>query len=167
MISQFEKPEDSDEKSKKEEDKTENRFTQNAKLIKNKLAITEELKANQKSITDGLEKINETNERLADKGELPRFQASDAPEPLPLPAIEEPEASSSKETETFIYDPSTGFNNEEINYLQSNSLPLPQDLVKTSDYEGVLDDVKILGDKSYRYLYNLGCRKKKTTRFIS
>lgn len=101
---------------------------------------------------------------MADKGELSRFEASDAPEPLPLPAIEEPEASSSKETETFIYDPSTGFNDEEINYLQSNSLPLPQDLVKTSDYEGVLDDVKILGDKSYRYLYNLGWSKKKNNK---
>lgn len=57
-IEQFEKPEDYDDKLKKEEDKTKNLFTQNAELIKNQLALTAGLKENQKAITDGLEKIN-------------------------------------------------------------------------------------------------------------
>lgn len=34
-------------------------------------------------------------------------------------------------------------------------------MVQTSDYEGALDDVKILRDKSYLYSYNLGWSKKK------
>ena len=73
LILQFEKL--------KKEDKTESLFTQNQKLIQSQLAITEGLRANQKAITDSLENINETNERLADMGELPRFEAIDAPEP--------------------------------------------------------------------------------------
>lgn len=54
--------------------------------------------------------------------------------------------------EKFIYDTSIGFNDEEINYLQSNGLPSPQDLVKTTDYEGVSEDIKILRKKSYQNL---------------
>ena len=72
LIEQSEKP--------KEQDKRENLFTQNQILIQNQLAITEGLRANQKVITDGLEKINETTERLADMGEVAGFDAIDAPE---------------------------------------------------------------------------------------
>lgn len=54
LISQFEKPEDFDDKLKKEGGKTENPFTQNRKLIQNQLAITAGLVENQKALTDGL-----------------------------------------------------------------------------------------------------------------
>ena len=106
LISQFEKP--------KEEDKTENPFTQNQKLIQNQLAITEGLRANQKAITDGLEKINETNERLADMGEVARFEAIDAPEPT-TPTV-----------------PTAKFTKEDLDrYLMSEE---SQDILKINDY---------------------------------
>ena len=58
LISQFEKPEDP---------KTKNIFTQNQEMLRNQLALTEGLKANQKAITDGFSQF----ERLADMKELP------------------------------------------------------------------------------------------------
>lgn len=88
-----------------------------------------------------------------DLQQLPDFEAIEEPEPTL--SIEKPEETS-KETKKYIYDPSIGFNEEEIGYLQSNNLPLPNELVKTSDYEGVLVDVKVLRDKSYQSLYKLG-----------
>ena len=58
LISQFEKPEDP---------KKKNIFTQNQEMLRNQLALTEGLKANQKAITDGFSQF----ERLADMQELP------------------------------------------------------------------------------------------------
>ena len=58
LISQFEKPEDS---------KKENIFTQNQKMLRNQLALTEGLRDNQKAITDCFKQF----ERLADMRELP------------------------------------------------------------------------------------------------
>ena len=62
LISQFEKPEDP---------KTKNIFTQNQEMLRNQLALTEGLKANQKAITDGFSQF----ERLADMQELPGVEA--------------------------------------------------------------------------------------------
>ena len=53
LISQFEKPDDP---------KTKKFFTQNQEMLKNQLALTEGLKANQKAITQGFEQFV----RLAD-----------------------------------------------------------------------------------------------------
>ena len=61
LISQFEKPEDS---------KKENIFTQNQKMLRNQLALTEGLRDNQKAITDGFKQF----ERLADMRELPQIE---------------------------------------------------------------------------------------------
>ena len=58
LISQFEKPEDS---------KKENIFTQNQKMLRNQLALTEGLRDNQKAITQGFKQF----ERLANMKELP------------------------------------------------------------------------------------------------
>ena len=57
LISQFEKPEDT---------KTKNIFTQNQEMLKNQLALTEGLRANQKAITQGFNQL----ERLSDIREL-------------------------------------------------------------------------------------------------
>ena len=58
LISQFEKPEDS---------QTRNIFTQNQEMLRNRLALTEGLRANQRAITQGFKQL----ERLADMRELP------------------------------------------------------------------------------------------------
>ena len=58
LISQFEKPDDS---------KAQNIFTQNQEMLRNQLALTEGIRANQKAITDGFSQF----ERLADIQELP------------------------------------------------------------------------------------------------
>ena len=59
LISQFEKPEDP---------KTKNIFNQNQEMLRNQLALTEGLKVNQRTITQGFEQF----ERLADMKELPQ-----------------------------------------------------------------------------------------------
>ena len=58
LISQFEKPEDPKQK---------NIFTQNQEMLRNQLALTEGIRANQKAITDGFNQF----ERLVDMQELP------------------------------------------------------------------------------------------------
>ena len=58
LISQFEKPEDN---------KTSNIYTQNQEMLKNQLALTEGLRANQRAITQGFNQL----ERLTDMQELP------------------------------------------------------------------------------------------------
>ena len=64
LVSQFEKPEDPEK---------ENIFTQNQKMLRNQLALTEGIKANQKAITDGFSQF----ERLADMKELPGVEANE------------------------------------------------------------------------------------------
>ena len=120
LISQFEKP--------REGDKRENLFTQNQKLIQNQLAITEGLREDQKPITDGLEKINETNERLADIGELPGFEAIDAPEPVTQESI----VTSKPTTQTSKEIPIAKFKAEDLDrYLMKKEA---QDILKVNDY---------------------------------
>ena len=58
LISQFEKPEDT---------KTSNIYTQNQEMLRNQLALTEGLRANQRAITQGFNQF----ERLVDMRELP------------------------------------------------------------------------------------------------
>ena len=62
LISQFEKPGDP---------KTKNIFTQNQEMLRNQLALTEGLKANQKAITDDFNQL----EQLADMKELAGVEA--------------------------------------------------------------------------------------------
>ena len=68
LISQFEKPEDT---------KTSNIYTQNQEMLKNQLALTEGLRANQRAITQGFNQL----ERLADMKELPEGENKDEIEP--------------------------------------------------------------------------------------
>ena len=97
-----------------------------------------QLQANQLAITTGLEKIDESNRIMIDMTELPRFEAIDGPEPLLQEAIKEPKAK-----EKFTCDTSIGFDEADINFLYENKLPLPQDLPKEEDYDGLLDDIDI------------------------
>ena len=62
LISQFEKPEDPKQK---------NIFTQNQEMLRNQLALTEGIRANQEAITKGFSQF----ERLADMQELPGVEA--------------------------------------------------------------------------------------------
>ena len=68
LISQFEKPEDT---------KTSNIYTQNQEMLRNQLALTEGLRANQRAITQGFNQL----ERLADMKELPEGENKDEIEP--------------------------------------------------------------------------------------
>ena len=61
LVSQFEKPEDP---------KTKNIFTQNQEMLRNQLALTEGLRANQQAITQGFNQF----ERLADMKGLPSIE---------------------------------------------------------------------------------------------
>ena len=74
LISQFEKPEDP---------KKKNIFTQNQEMLRNQLALTEGLEANQKAITDGFSQF----ERLADMKELPGTAAIEHEEFKPQPPV--------------------------------------------------------------------------------
>ena len=55
LISQFEKPENT---------KTHNIFTQNQEMLKNQLALTEGVRANQRAITQGFNQLERLAERI-------------------------------------------------------------------------------------------------------
>ena len=88
LISQFEKPEDPKQK---------NIFTQNQEMLRNQLALTEGIKANQKAITDGFSQF----ERLADMQELPGVEAiEDEENEAPLPKEDKAQAQMPKENKS-------------------------------------------------------------------
>ena len=94
LISQFEKPEDPKQK---------NIFTQNQEMLRNQLALTEGLKANQKAIKDGFSQF----ERLADMQELPGIEAiedgeddKDDQAQAPLPKDDQTQAPLPKDDQT-------------------------------------------------------------------
>ena len=129
LISQFEKPEDP---------KTQNLFTQNQEMLRNQLALTEGLKANQKAITDGFSQF----ERLADMQELPGVDAIEDSEDnkddqarAPLP----------KEDKTSIVnlDLEKNFNENDIYTLGEFEYPRPNKFYDTNneDLEKHLGDV--------------------------
>ena len=96
LISQFEKPIDP---------KAQNIFTQNQKMLRNQLALTEGIRANQKAITDGFSQF----ERLADMQELPGLGAIEDEEDdkddqaqAPLPKEDKAQAPLPKEDKTPI-----------------------------------------------------------------
>ena len=106
LISQFEKPEDPKQK---------NIFTQNQEMLRNQLALTEGLNANQKAITDGFSQF----ERLADMRELPGVEAIEEEAQAPLP----------KEKKTTI----ANFNLEELDRNLNNKGS--QDILESNGYE--------------------------------
>ena len=111
LISQFEKPEDP---------KTKNMFTQNQEMLRNRLALTEGLKANQKAITDGFSQF----ERLADMKELPGVEGIEDEED------EEDKAPKEKEDKS----PIAKFNVEDFDRELNEQA---QDILKSIGYENL------------------------------
>ena len=114
LISQFEKPEDP---------KTKNIFTQNKEMLRNQLALTEGLKANQKAITDGFSHF----ERLADMKELPGIGAiEDEEDKAQAPIAKEDKAQAAKA-------PITKFNVGDFDRNLNNKGS--QDILESNGYE--------------------------------
>ena len=125
LISQFEKPEDP---------KTQqNIFTQNQEMLRNQLALTEGLKANQKAITDGFSQF----ERLADMKELQ--------------PIEEDNQEQSEKT-PIIYNLEKNFEKDELNYLSNFGYPRPNNFIDVNPlrlqeiYDEVNNDKTVTGN---------------------
>ena len=112
LISQFEKPEDPKAQ--------QNIFTQNQEMLRNQLALTEGLKANQKAITDGFSQF----ERLADMKELPGVEDEEEDEE------DEAQAQAPKEKEAKT--PIAKFNVEEFNRNLNNKES--QDILESNGY---------------------------------
>ena len=118
LISQFEKPEDP---------KQRNIFTQNQEMLRNQLALTEGLKANQKAITDGFSQF----ERLADMRELPGVEAIEDEEDdkddqarAPLPKEDKAQAAKAPIAKFNVEDFDRNLNNKESqDILESNGYP--------------------------------------------
>ena len=116
LISQFEKPEDPKQK---------NIFTQNQEMLRNQLALTEGIKANQKAITDGFSQF----ERLADMQELPGVEAvEDVEDKAPLPKVDK---------SPFVIDkpPIAKFNVEDFNKYLNNKEA--QDILGNNGYDNL------------------------------
>ena len=119
LISQFEKPEDPKQK---------NIFTQNQEMLRNQLALTEGLKANQKAITDGFSQF----ERLADMQELPGVEAIEDGEDDKDDQARAPLPKEDKSPLVVDKPPIAKFNVEEIDrYLNNKG---SQDLLKSNGY---------------------------------
>ena len=115
LISQFEKPEDPKQK---------NIFTQNQEMLRNQLALTEGLKANQKAITDGFSQF----ERLADMQELPGVEAIEDEAQAPLPKEYKAQAPLTKEDKAPIVE----FNVKEFDRNLNNKGS--QDILESNGY---------------------------------
>ena len=117
LISQFEKPEDPKQK---------NIFTQNQEMLRNQLALTEGLKANQKAITQGFSQF----ERLADMQELPGVEAIEDEEEAQAPLPKEDKSPLVKEKKD--KPPIAKFNVEEFNRYLNNKES--QDILESNGY---------------------------------
>ena len=146
LISQFEKP---------EYPKTKNIFTQNQEMLKNQLALTEGLKANQKAITQGFSQF----ERLADMKELPQIEDFDDGEQT---GTDQSDTEKPKKSPA-IYDIEKNFDEEDIKTLSNFSYPRPNeffdiDLKNLQEiYNNVNENKKIIGNR----IGGLKRRKKK------
>ena len=131
LISQFEKPEDP---------KTKNIFTQNQEMLRNQLALTEGLKANQKAITEGFSQF----ERLADMKELPQEENKDEIDPDLNPV---------RQKEILKYNLEKNFDEEDKENLVLLNYPQPNELLNKDPneineiYNIVKNDVKVMGNK--------------------
>ena len=131
LISQFEKPED---------DKTKNIFTQNQEMLRNQLAITEGVRANQRAITQGFNQL----ERLADVRDLPGVEAIEQQEQL-QPA-ERPKRNIAQ------YNIERHFNDQDRQVLQNLDYPRPNDFFNTDprilrdNYIEVTNDKNAMGN---------------------
>ena len=130
LISQFEKPEDP---------KTKNICTQNQEMLRNQLALTEGLKANQKAITDGFSQF----ERLADMKELPQEENKDEIEPDLDPI---------RQKKILEYNLEKNLDDEDKRILFDLGYPQINELLDTSPdeireiYDVVSKDARIMGN---------------------
>ena len=137
LISQFEKPEDPKQK---------NIFTQNQEMLRNQLALTEGIRANQKAITDGFNQF----ERLADMQELPQIENKDEIDPDLNPV---------RQKEILKYNLEKNLDEEDKQVLDSLDYPQPNELLEKDPnelneiYKMVKKDVKEMG-------YQIGALKR-------
>ena len=116
LISQFEKPEDP---------KTKNIFTQNQEMLRHQLALTEGLRDNQRTITQGFSQF----ERLADMRELPGVEAIEDEEDKAQAAIaKEVKAPITKEVKAPIAKFDVEYFDRNLNNKES------QDLLESNGY---------------------------------
>ena len=131
LISQFEKPEDP---------KKKNIFTQNQEMLRNQLALTEGLKANQKAITQGFSQF----ERLADMKELPQEEDKDEIDPDLNPV---------RQKKILEYNLEKELTDEDKEILKRLDYPLPNELLDSDPdeikiiYENVDNDRREMGIK--------------------
>ena len=137
LISQFEKPEDPKQK---------NIFTQNQEMLRNQLALTEGIRANQKAITDGFNQF----ERLADMQELPQIENKDEIDPDLNPI---------RQKEILKYNLEKNLDEEDKQVLDLLDYPQPNELLDKDPneineiYKIVKKDVKEMG-------YQIGALKR-------
>ena len=141
LISQFEKPDD---------DETRNIFTQNQEMLKNQLALTEGIKANQRAITQGFNQL----ERLADMKKLPEGEKEDEIDPDLNPV---------RQRKILQYNLEKTFKDENEEILNRLGYPLPNELLDSDPdeikeiYDKVSNDAKAMG-------YRVGALKKTKNR---
>ena len=137
LISQFEKPEDPKQK---------NIFTQNQEMLRNQLALTEGIRANQKAITDGFNQF----ERLADMQELPQIENENEIDPDLNPV---------RQKEILKYNLEKNLDEEDKQILDLLNYPQPNELLDKDPneineiYKIVKNDVKVMG-------YQIGALKR-------
>ena len=137
LISQFEKPEDPKQK---------NIFTQNQEMLRNQLALTEGLKANQKAITDGFNQF----ERLADMKELPGVEYEEDEEDE---EDEEPKIDHSLDLEK-------NFNEGDLDVLNEYGYKRPNDFYKYNK-EDLEKDLEVLNGRMKSLNSQINGRKNK------
>ena len=131
LISQFEKPEDP---------KQRNIFTQNQEMLRNQLALTEGIRANQEAITKGFSQF----ERLADMQELPQVENKDEIDPDLNPV---------RQKEILKYNLEKNFDEEDKQILVLLDYPPPNELLDKDPneineiYKMVKNDVKVMGNQ--------------------
>ena len=138
LISQFEDP--------GEDSKKQNIFTQNQKMLRNQLALTKGLEANQKAITDRFSQF----ERFLDMQELPQIENKDEIDPDLNPV---------RQKEILKYNLEKNLDEEDKQVLVSLDYPQPNELLDKDPneineiYKMVKNDVKEMG-------YQIGALKR-------
>ena len=131
LISQFEKPKD---------DKTRNIYSQDQEMLRNQLALTEGLRANQQAITQGFNQL----ERLADMKELPGGEKEDEIDPDLNPV---------RQRKILQYNLEKTFNDDDKEILNRLGYPLPNELFGADPdeikeiYNKVSNDAKETGNR--------------------
>ena len=150
LISQFEKPEDS---------KKENIFTQNQEMLRNQLALTEGLRANQKAITDGFSQF----ERLADMRELPQIEEyDDNYDPYYEYFLREKQIGEELESKEKVktLDIENDFNEEQIKIIEDYGFKRPSYLLNLNK-EDIQKEIDNLPDVISKITKSINGRKNK------